>query len=234
MMWLCTTLSVGACGGATGQRDVVYPVLGRGEAAAAFDARGWQVTLSRADVGIGPVYFCATAAASSDLCSTAVSQFAKSATVDGLSAELQPLGEGDGQSGTVRSATYDFAYTWFPTQQRPTPAAGAPMGHSAHFVGQAVNGARTVAFEALVDVTPQVQGARSVQGAPVEATLDRDDLQLVIDVRPSDWWRDVDFDDVAQGGEPSVRISAGSRAYESVVLAMTANRRPTFTWGPTP
>lgn len=227
-IWLC------ACGGATGQRELQYPVLAVGEAPEAFDAGGWQVTLSRADVGFGPAYFCATAAASSDLCSTAVSQFAKSATIDGLSAELQPLGEGDGQTGTVRSATYDFAYTWFATQQRPTPAAGAPMGHSAHFAGEAVKGSRTVRFEALVDITPQVQGARSVQGAGVEATLDRDDLQLVIDVCPSNWWRDVDFDAVAQSGEPSVRIAPGSRAYESVVLAMTANHRPSFSWDPRP
>jgi hypothetical protein len=209
-------------------------VFGTGELSAPFNAGGWEVMLTTAQVGFGPAYFCATAAASSDLCPTAVSQFARSATINGLDAAPQELGEADGETGTVRSATYDFAFTWFATQRQATPATGAPQGHSAYFEGQATNGTRTIRFVAAIDIAPRFQGTRSVQGAPVDATLESEAIQLEVGVRPSSWWQGVDFEALSQSTEDPIQVSPGSRAYEAVVLAMTANARPSLTWNSQP
>lgn len=223
-------LALSGCDASTGQRILRYPVSATGEPPGTFDVAGWQVTLSAAEVGFGPAYFCATAAASSDLCPTAVSEFPQAAKIDGLNPERQLLGDANGETGTVRSATYDFAYTWFPTQRQPTAASAAPRGHSAYFEGVATDGARTLRFVAAVDIVPQIQGARAVQGASVEAILDGPELELEIAASPRTWFQRVDFAELALGTENPVRILPGSRAYEALVLAMTANSRPSLTW----
>lgn len=220
--------------GSTGQRELTYPVFGQGEASAPFNAGGWEVTLTVAEVGFGPAYFCATAAASSDLCPTAVSQFARTATLNGLDPTPQRIGEADGQTGTVRSATYDYGISWFATQRQPTPGAAAPRNHSAYFEGQAVKDGRTVRFVAPIDVVPRFQGTRVVQGVPAEAELASDAIHLTVGVRPGLWWQTVDFDALAQTTEDPVRVAPGSRAYEALVLAMTATATPALTWAPAP
>ena len=136
-----------ACG-STGQRPVSYALFGAGEAPVPFDAGAWRVTLSRADVGIGPIYLCATSGASSDLCPAAVQEFADAAVIPGIDAAPRALGLVTGTTGSIRSAAYDYAVTWFPTQARPTPTAVAPGGHSARFAGRAVRGAETLEFTA--------------------------------------------------------------------------------------
>ena len=234
MRALLLSLCLLACGGSTGPGETSYPVVGRGEAAIPFDVKGWTVTLTIAELGFGPAYFCATAAASSDLCPVAVSEFAASGTVNALDPALQPLGTGGGQAGAVRSATFDYAWTWFPTQQQARPTAAAPRGHSAYFEGTAVKDAQTVHFVAGVDLAPRIQGTRAVEGVRVDATLDGEGLQLVVGVAPSPWWRNVDFDALALAGTDPVVIAAGSRAYESLVLALTASAPPSLIWTSTP
>jgi hypothetical protein len=223
-------LLVVACGGTTGQREIRYPVVGIGEPSAPFTVGAWEVTLTTAQIGFGPAYFCATAAASSDLCPAAVSQFAHSAAINGLDSAPQTLGEGDGETGTVRSATYDFAFTWFATQKQAGPAPGAPGGNSARFAGTAINGATTLRFVADIDLVPHFQGTRAVQGAPVAATLEDSDLQLSVGVQPSLWWTGVDFDALALLSGDPIQVLPGSRAYEAVILGMIANARPSLVW----
>jgi len=230
---LCVLLFLAACGGTTGQRELRYPVVAVGETGP-FAVGGWQVTLTRAQVGFGPAYFCATSAASSELCPTAITQFARTATVNALDPAEQALGEADGEMGTVRSATYDFAYTWFPTQRQPTPAAGAPDGHSAVFEGQATQGAVTVRFLTELDVVPRIQGTRAVEGARASAELTTSDVQRRISMKPSLWFRGVDFDELALSPSDPVRLAPGTRAYGALILAMTATGAPTFTWEPQP
>lgn len=223
-----------ACGGATGQREFSYPVVARGELASPFDAGGWEVVLSTAEVGFGPAYFCATASASADLCPTAISQFARGATINGLDPGDQPLGDAEAQTGTVRSATYDFALTWSPTQRRPTPAPGAPRGHSAYFEGEATKDGRTVRFVAAVDVVPRFQGTRAVQGAAADVELGEEGVKLTVTVRPSTWWRAVDFERLAQQPGDPVSIVPGTPAHEALVFAMTAGAPPSLSWSPSP
>lgn len=89
-------------------------------------------------------------------------------------------------------------------------------------------------FVADVDVLPQIQGSRAVQGARV--TADVRDASVRVDVRfdPSAWWRSVDFRELeALGGDPVV-APAGSRAMNAVVIGMTATTPPTFEWSELP
>ncbi|HZH04603.1 MAG TPA: hypothetical protein VEY30_12530 [Myxococcaceae bacterium] len=224
---------LGGCSAeAPGSVEIAYPVFGRGVPAEPFTSGGWRVALTAAEVGFGPAYFCATAAASSDLCPVAVSQFARAAAINGLDPAPQPLGEADGESGTVRSAAYDFAVSWFTTQRSVIPSPRAPRGHSAYFEGTAVKEGRSVRFTAAVDVVPRFQDTRAVQGQPVNATLGGEGLDLTVAVNPRDWWTAVNFDealgDAADGAV--VEVVPGTRAYEAVVFGMVTARPPMFQW----
>ncbi|MCA9603607.1 MAG: hypothetical protein KC417_16355, partial [Myxococcales bacterium] len=143
LAWLTT---VGATCGDTGQTHVTAEVVGHGVGDTTFESAGWSVTLTRADVAFGPAYFCATTAADVDLCPAAVAETLDVGVVDGLSADLQPLGILEGDTQTVRSATYDFGITWLATEPAPLPAREAPGGHSARFLGTAVRGADSFDF----------------------------------------------------------------------------------------
>ena len=229
LLALCALLVCAGCG-STGQREIDYPLFARGQAPAPFQAGEWVVTLEVARVGFGPAYFCATAAASSDLCPVAVAEFASSAELDALNPTPQELGTVEGVSGTIRSSTYDYAFTWLNTQRSPRPTAAAPLGHSAHFEGRASRGGQTFRFVADVDVTPQTQGARAVQGARVEADVQDSNIRLDLRVDATAWWRNVDFNELAQSDRDVVVVSPTSRAYSALVIAMTATATPVLEW----
>ncbi len=218
-----------ACG-STGQEEVRHPLFAHGTMPAPFMAGAWEVTLDVARVDIGPVYFCATEAASSDLCPAAVAEFAASGLVDALDPSSQRLGEVVGFSGTVRSATWDYGFNWFTTQRAARPTATSPGGHSAHFEGRATRDGRTVRFVSDVDVRPMIQGSRAVQGARVNGTLRAATARLDLAFDARRWWSGVDFDEVAAiEGDPAV-VPATSRAHNAVVIAMTTTGAPSFTW----
>lgn len=223
-------LLLAGCGD-TGQVRVRYPALATG-APGTFSAGGWDVVLDVATVGFGPAYFCATAAASMDLCPTAVNELAAVAAFDALAAAPQPLGDVVGVAGALRSVAYDFGITWFTRQTAPSPAAGAPAGHSARFEGRASKGMTTFRFVADIDVAPSRAGTLAVQGARVEADVGAQTARLTVAVDPRRFWDDVDFDALAaEAGDPIV-VAPGSRAFNSVVLRMTTTAAPTFRWDP--
>lgn len=229
---LSAALLLTACEGPSGVASISYPVLARGEDAAAFDAGSWSVTLTTAEVGFGPSYFCATAAASAELCSVATSEFADTGVVNALSSEPQVLGEAQGETGTLRSVTYDFAYSWFATESQARVASTSARGHSAYFEGTATQGSTTVPFTVAIDLPPRIRGTRAVQGQRLDATLTTRTRELVVTVQPTRWFSRVVFDDLVSlspAGE-TVTIAPGSRAYEALVLAMTVNAPPSFQW----
>lgn len=220
------------CGGTTGQPQTDYPVFGRGEVPAPFAVGEWTVTLTLARIAFGPAYFCATAAASSDLCPVALSEFIDAAVVDGLEPASQRLGDGQGQTGTIRSTSYDFGIDWFTTQRQPTPALAAPEGHSALFEGLASKGGQSIRFRAAIDAVPAFQDTRVVQGQPLNVEL-RDGLELTVGLHPGDWWKGVDFDLLAAGISPpgdAAVIAPGSQAHEALLFGMITGRPPTLDW----
>lgn len=227
-MIICSYVLAGC--GSTGLEEIAYPAYGQGVQPAPFRAGDWDVTLEVAQVGFGPAYFCATAAASADLCPAAVAELATTATVNALDPAAQPLGEVTGVTGTVRSATYDFAVAWLAGQAQPKALSGAPGGHSARFEGRASRGAVSFRFVADVDVLPPIEGSRAVQGARVTAEVRSSRARLDVSLHPDAWWAGVDFAELeAQGGDPVV-VRPGSRAYSALVFGMTSTAAPRLEW----
>ena len=221
-------LSLLACG-ATGQHELTFPVRAVGMAPRTLTVADWQVTLERAEVGLGPIYFCATAAIDPELCRTAVADFAQSAKVNLLEPAPQTLGEGFGVTAEIRGMSFDYGLSWLTTQGEVTPAASAPDGHSAVLVGRATRGATTFRFTANIDVTPLRQGGRGVNGLATQVTL-ADGASFTLRFDPYAWLAGVSFDELAAlGGDPVV-VPSSSRAYSAIVAAMTASAPPVVQW----
>ncbi|MFN0062291.1 MAG: hypothetical protein ACKVPX_07220 [Myxococcaceae bacterium] len=224
-------LSLFACTNA-GPLEVSFPVTALGQDATPTTVGAWTVQLTRAEVGFGPAYFCAGVSAAGELCRAALAEFADSHAINALSPEPQPLGFGAGETGTVRSVTYDFAISWTLTQNSPTSLAGAPQGHSAILEGTATRGADVLNFRTSLALAPQFAGARAVESAPVRATLSGSEVALDVVVRPLAWASVIPFDAVfaSSGGAPLVTLLPGSPAYEAIRLAMMVNAPPQLTW----
>lgn len=222
-------LALVACGD-TGQSAVSLPLRAMGTGDGTTAAGAWQVTLTQAALGFGPLYFCATAAASADLCPSALAEYADSTTIDALSVTAQNLGSIDGIEGTIHSATYDFALSWLTRQSAAEATAGAPGGHSAHFEGSATDGVRTVNFIADVDIVPQTQGSRAVQGVRTSVELDDSVQALQLQMDPATWWKKIDFEELYNSGENPVLIINGSKAHSALVIAITASHPLQFVW----
>jgi hypothetical protein len=179
----------------------------------------WTVTLDRAELGFGPVYFCAAAAARA--CDAASAELTSVVAIDLLNETPQPIGEVNGLSGTVRSVTWDYGISWLTTESAPN--ARAPSGHSLVLSGVAVRGAQTVPFSVTLDALPLQPGAQAVLGAKTNATLvDGGSLRVAFDV--AQWLRGIDFATL-----PAV-ITSTDEAYQALLIAMTANAPPTFQW----
>lgn len=206
---------------------------GAGTGEDTFDSDGWTVTLERADVAFGPVYFCATSFADMDVCPAAEAEWLGTATIDGLSASPEMLGEVDAVTATVRSAMFDYGRSWLLTATRARANEGAPEGHSAVFVARASDGEVTLEVRASVDIDPANAGQSAIIGARVGAETIEGDEALIVRVDPLAWWRAVDFDAVRaldEDGDGVVELRRGDDAYETLVLAMTAGTLPRFEW----
>jgi hypothetical protein len=215
------------CSG-TGQPEVTYPAYAVPEPSAMTTAGAWNVTFSDATIAFGPVYFCAAQSGSATLCETAVGDIRSITRVNLLDVEPQPLGEVDGFTGSIRSASYDYGIHWFLTENAPTPAPEAPGGHSAHFAGTASRGADRVHFTADIDLLPQFQGQRAVPSAPYLASVDEDGGRLDARMPLASWFADVDFDALFAAGKDPVVFEPNSQAYSAIVIAMIANAPPEF------
>ncbi|MEO7328583.1 MAG: hypothetical protein ABI193_08400, partial [Minicystis sp.] len=165
------------CSG-TGQPEVAYQAFAAPIAASTITAGDWTVTLDEATLAFGPVYFCASASGSADLCETALGELTEIRAVDLLDPSPQALGEARGFTGTIRSASYDYGIHWFLTEEAPTAAGPAPGGHSARFAGQATKAGSSLRFVADVDVIPQFQGQRAVPSAAASAVIEGSDVRL--------------------------------------------------------
>lgn len=248
-----------SCGQTSGA-FVEVPFEGRGTAAETFTSDGWEVTLSEATLGFGPILFCATDSSLSSRCEVAVLEYREGATLDGLSASAQPIGFLFGTTGTVRTAFFDYGIVWLLTQPLPEALDGVPegpavvrfestsyvpKGHSAQFAGTAtcVGGAEVCCpgavacpsaygFEANVDVLVVNPGTPAVNGARTFQEITTDPLELAVTFDPNAWWRAVDFTRLAALDDGSGRVVLGPEDpdYSALVIEMTANELPVFTW----
>ncbi len=217
----------------TGRNFVSVPFFARGTGVTSASVSGWDVTLTRADVAVGPIYFCATALASRDFCEDALLENLETQVVSGLDATERSLGNLDGVSGAIRSATYDYGYSYLLTHQQAEPNDGAVEGHSAVLEGTAVRGPDTLRFRLEVDVVPSLPGANAVQGAKTTQTITASNVELTVVVDPVAWLAVIDFDAVfALPHDPDavVIVGRGVVGHDAVVSGMTSLAPPTFEW----
>ncbi|MCL2777063.1 MAG: hypothetical protein FWD73_03595 [Polyangiaceae bacterium] len=214
--------------------DAVVVPQGTGSAT----LRGWNVTLTRADVALGPFYFCASASGSSTLCEQAVDEITSVALIDGLAFMQQALlGRVHGLSGSVQSAAYDFGISWFATQESPTPAPNTPgPGHSMRIEGYAQKGTGAFAFTADVDVVPQYQGQNAFPTATAEGNITSSFYRLEVRFDPTGWLKQLDFDDMAAqlaaSGDTVFHIEPGTREHSAIIVGIKNLAPMDFVWIP--
>jgi len=251
--------------GQTGGTFVAVPLEAQGTAPQTFVKAGWEVTLSKATLGFGPIYFCATDSSIAELCEVAVLEFLDGVTLDGLDPAPRSLGTLFGTTGTVRTAFFSYGIVWLLTEPLPKALAGVPggpavidfqsvsyvpQGYSARFHGSAscVEGAAICCpgattcptgytFETKVDVLVVEPGALAVDGAQTNQEITTEPVSLTMTFDPSSWWQTVDFARLAEldDGSGEVLLVPGDPDYDALIISMTENELPTFTWsGPTP
>ncbi len=206
----------------TGLTFVTVPVEAQGATESTFVQDGWSVVLTKAELGLGPLYLCATAGANTEFCEAATLEFLKGTTIDGLDPAPQAIGELLGTTGTVRSAFFDYGIPWLLTQTEPMALEGVPggpatvpvddsdyvpAGHSARFSGSATctGGAAvccpdnpddcpaTFDFQANLDIVALGPGNAAVNGVETEWLVTESPVKLTLRFDPLAWWQEVDF-----------------------------------------
>jgi hypothetical protein len=260
LLCLTVLVVVAASCGQTSGAFVDIPFEGQGTTAETFVKDGWEVTLSEATLGFGSIFFCATESSFASRCEAAVLEYLDGVTLDALDESRQAIGLLYGTTGTVRTAFFDYGIVWLLTKPLPEALEGVPegpavvrfesssyvpKGHSAQFRGTATctadaetccPGATTCpasySFEANVDVLVLTPGTPAVRGVRTSAEITTDPLELSVTFDPNAWWQAVDFTRLAalDDGSGLVTLDPDDPDYSALVIAMTANELPTFTW----
>ncbi len=217
---------------------------------------GWNITLTKAVVSTGALYFYDGATIFSwstprrnkspgeqvrDIFGVKsafahpghyVAGTAKGELLAPSSADLRGgsfLGTGDGVSGITRSATFSFQ----------SPAAGplaAELGaHVAVVEGTASKGAETRVFRAEVDAADVVntKNLPQIEGCPFTEVDMQTDGIVTITIKVSQWFDQVDFDTAptSADGKPALQAK-DSLSFRGLNRGMKAGLAYSFTYAP--
>ena len=235
MRWLLTALACFSVSGCedTGRARIEVLLEGAGTGEVTLSRGDATLTLTRADVSFGPIYFCASAGAEAELCGAALLEHTETETLEALSAEPESFGELRGITGSVRSALYDYGISWLATSQSPAPNPGAAKDHSAVIEGVVERTGQRVEFLAQIDLPPRSRGTLAMNGQATRHELTERTARLRVIANPVRWFERVDLDELlasAGDGDGPLAIAPGSQAYEAIVLGMQ-NRAPLeFSW----
>jgi hypothetical protein len=168
------------CGGTTGGNLIQMPLQAGGivrDASQPFTfvtGQGWNVTLTQAQVVLGPLYFnIAFPSTASFRSGVVIVQATEQFIVDLLDPTLQNVpGGADGETGTAASVEVDFFTTvngYNNTIPLPAPLAADGQQGTAYLAGEATKDGAVVGFAGRVQIT----GALVTQGTPIDflATL---------------------------------------------------------------
>jgi hypothetical protein len=228
----CGVFCVGCIEASQEPVDYDAVVVTRNNGTAVVD--GWAITLTRAQIALGPFYFCAASSGSSTLCASSIGEVTRVSVVDALASAPASLGKVHGFTGNVQSVSYDFGISWFVTQSEATPAPSLPGGHSMRLEGEATKGTQRVVFTADVDVVPQYQGQNAISTAPAIANVQSSATRLEVVVDPASWLKQLDFDALATavaatGGAPFA-IEPGSEQHSAVLVGLKNLAPPELRW----
>jgi hypothetical protein len=222
-----------ACGD-TGQARVRIAAEARGSSRESISVGETRFSLTRAEVGFGPVYFCATEGAEVELCQVAIAELLETVTLDGLARDSLPFGELSATTGSVRSALFDYGISWFLTRSTARSNPGAPEGHSAILEGEAKNDSGMLRFSAQIDIEPLSRGDAAVNARRTSTEIAAAPAQrLIVSLDPYRWLERIDVEQLFAldvDGDGVVALSPEHQAYQAIVQGMT-NRAPlTFEW----
>lgn len=180
--------------GSTGVPRFEYPAVGVGQEALPIDSADYTVTLRRARLAFGPVYFCQSVASSPELCPVAQAELRTVTAIDLLSPTPQPLGDVASLAGTIGTAAYDLGWSWFPRDSGPRFAEGIDLDHSAELEVEIVRKGDGVVrtFVAPLELRPTIAGTRTVGATRIAATIEDSRWRLVVAGEPRAWWAMVD------------------------------------------
>ena len=252
---LPSACSDGGEGGTTGKRITLDVKVTSPETKAGFtNAMGWSITLDKAFVATGALYFYdgATIFSMAPSPRTApasplrelftiksahahpghyVPGNARGEYLSGSSADLHAesaIGTGSGVSGITRSATFAF--------QSPAvgPFAGELGSHVAVFEGKATKGAEVRPFRAELDLADVVntKNAPAIEGCPFEEVDMVADGVVTIELKPSRWFDQADFTAVAAStdGKP-VLLTSADQPRRALARGMKAGLGYVFRYG---
>lgn len=224
-------LALSACGD-TGQQRLQLAVSAQGSQRDFLDVADARFTLSRAELGFGPLYLCATEGAEVELCEVALGELLETVTIDGLAAQRVSVGTLAATTGSVRSALYDYGISWLLTEQEPRASQGAPEGHSLVLAGAVTRGSQSLQFETRVDIKPTAPGDAALNALKTERELAAGD-QLTLQVDPYRWLTRVNVDklfELDEDGDGQVVLDESSQAYQALVLGMTNSAPVQLVW----
>lgn len=216
------------------QREITVEAEARSSLPRTLEVGAVTVRISRAELALGPFYFCAAASGSATLCRSAVAEIVDVTRVDLLSPAPTPLGKVRGFTGAVRSASYDLGLHWLDTESAARPSSVAPDGHSLVIEGTLARaGEAEVPFRLLVDAVPQYQGQRAVPTAESAAEL-TERSRLVVTLDPGAWLRAVDLEAALAAPARPVVLDAKTPAHDAALLSLKVARPPTLAWTSAP
>jgi hypothetical protein len=225
---------LGACGD-TGQARVRIAAEARGTSRASITVGETRFTLTRAEVGFGPVYFCATEGARVELCEVALAELLETVTLDGLASESRAIGELAATTGSVRSAFFDYGISWLLTRSAPQANPGAPEGHSAILEGQAANDSGMLRFSARIEIDPLSRGDAAVNARRTSVEISQSPPRLTVSLDPYRWLERIDVEALFAldaDADGTVELAPEDQAYQAIVQGMTSRAPVVFEWSP--
>ena len=139
------------------------------------------------------------------------------------------LGQGNGVSGTVRSATFSFG------APPAGPLAGELGAHVVVLEGSATKGAETRVFRAEIDASEvhNTKNVPTVEGCPfVEADMQKDGV-VTVTVQIAQWFDQVELDAVpaSADGRPAL-LPVGAIGHNALVRGMKEGLSYSFSYAP--
>jgi hypothetical protein len=232
---LAFAISIGAPGCIeASQEPLEYPATAVVKGSGTATVGRWTITLSRADIALGPFYFCAATSGSSTLCESSISEIAETSVLHAPFSGPTAIGKVRGFSGPIRSVSYDFGISWFQTQREATPATSVPSGHSMYLEGEARTGdgvsVQLIRFFAEVDVSPQFQGQNAISTAPATADVQAASTRLEVSLEPAAWLKQLDFDALLARGVTSLMITPGTSEHNAILVGIKNLAPLEFRW----
>jgi hypothetical protein len=226
-------LALVSCGD-TGRDYVELPLYAQGTDARPVSVPSGTLTLSQADVLVGPLYLCATESAESALCETALAEHLELISVDALDASSAPVGELSATTGTVRSAFFDYGLSWLLTKPGPAFPDSAPFRNSARlrFSARALDGSE-LDVRADIDIAPLAAGDAAVNGRKTEQRIGKAPLSLTLQLDANAWLARVRIEELValdEDGDGRVTLRPDSQPYEAILQGMTARNPLAFVW----